>query len=69
MRYTQAISGDWIQPKDGYRVACCDCGLVHNFNFRIKNGKVQIQPIVNTRATAAKRRNPRFKIPIWERTK
>jgi hypothetical protein len=26
---------DWIQPiMEGYRLACCDCGLVHEVEFR-----------------------------------
>lgn len=27
---------DWIFPKmTGYKMACCDCGLVHDFKFKI----------------------------------
>ena len=27
----------WIRPvRKGYMIACCDCGLVHDFDFRIK---------------------------------
>jgi len=26
----------WIQPvMQGYRLACCDCGLVHTMEFRV----------------------------------
>lgn len=26
---------DWVQPAmSGYRMSCCDCGLVHNMEFR-----------------------------------
>jgi hypothetical protein len=33
---------DWIKPiMKGYRIACCDCGLVHNMEFKvIKEKKV-----------------------------
>jgi len=50
---------------DGYREACCDCGLVHLFNFRVLNSKtgkvlnnvtVQFQVYRHVRATAAVRR-------------
>ncbi len=57
---------EWIQPvHKGYRAACCDCGLVHLFNFRIldaktgkimKGMKVQFQIYRHVRATAAVRR-------------
>jgi hypothetical protein len=27
---------NWIQPKhDGYLMQCCDCGLVHELQFRV----------------------------------
>ena len=27
---------DWVQPlMDGYRMACCDCGLVHEMQFGV----------------------------------
>ena len=29
-RYTQAWDGEWFRPiHTGYRIQCCDCGLVH----------------------------------------
>jgi len=41
MRYKQIYSGEWVQPKrKGYRMKCCDCGLVHILDFRLlKNGR------------------------------
>lgn len=26
---------DWVQPAELYRMGCCDCGLVHDMQFRI----------------------------------
>lgn len=26
---------DWAAPIPGYRMMCCDCGLVHEMEFRI----------------------------------
>lgn len=26
---------DWVHPLPGYRMKCCDCGLVHNMEFAI----------------------------------
>lgn len=35
--------GEWVQPVDGYRMVCCDCGLAHILNFRIHEGRIQFQ--------------------------
>ncbi len=56
-RYEKPEPGEWVQPiKEGYKMACCDCGLVHTMNFRIVKGRVQFQAFRNNRSTAAKRR-------------
>lgn len=40
-RYKTAVEGpngwsDWIHPTPrGYLMACCDCGLVHEVQFRV----------------------------------
>lgn len=42
------------------KLACCDCGLVHDMAFAIeKNGNLGIALRRNNRATAAKRRAAR----------
>ena len=44
MKYKQVKAGDWEQPvRRGYKLCCCDCGLVHRVNFRIVKGKIQMQ--------------------------
>ena len=58
---------DWYAPtgqEDGdpdYKAACCDCGLVHRFQFRLRDLDDGTQRLVmrakrDERATAAKRR-------------
>lgn len=39
--FEQVAAGQWVQPRrKGYRMACCDCGLIHTMDFRIvKYGK------------------------------
>lgn len=57
--YTEQSTGwtEWVQPiPEGYKMACCDCGLVHNLDFRVFEGNVQFRASRNARATAAKRR-------------
>jgi len=35
-RYHSPKAGQWVQPiQKGYRMQCCDCGLVHRMEFRV----------------------------------
>jgi len=44
----------WEQPvRRGYRMRCCDCGLVHIIDFRIFRKRVQFRVARDNRATAA----------------
>lgn len=57
MRYTQARDGDWIRPRRrGYRIACCDCGLVHRFDFRMRKGVLEFRAFRDKRATYRRRK-------------
>lgn len=54
---------EWVQPiRKGYKIGCCDCGLVHVMNFRLiknKNGpgkKIQYQIERDNRSTGQVRR-------------
>ena len=60
-RYKQVYDREWVQPtRRGYKMMCCDCGLVHVLNFRLLkfgNGhKIQFQASRNERSTALARR-------------
>lgn len=34
----------WIRPSPrGVYVVCCDCGLTHRFQFRIRSGRVEMR--------------------------
>lgn len=60
--YDKVTDGEWVQPvRRGYKMACCDCGLVHVINFRIRKGRIQLQASRNARSTAMKRRHDRAK--------
>lgn len=57
-KYGRPQNGEWIQPiLRGYRLGCCDCGLVHQVDFRIKNRKIQFRVFRLNRATAMMRRH------------
>jgi hypothetical protein len=53
----------WVQPiRRGYKMTCCDCGLVHTMDFRIKDGRAQFRAQRNVRSTAMIRRWKGIKI-------
>lgn len=52
---------EWQQPvMRGYRMGCCDCGLVHDVEFRLVDGRVQLRARRNNRSTAQIRRHGRI---------
>ena len=56
--YKEEKAGEWIQPdQNGHRIACCDCGLVHAFDFRIKGKRVEFRVFNDNRATGQVRRH------------
>jgi hypothetical protein len=69
MKFETAVAGEWVQPrKRGYKMMCCDCGLVHVMDFRhvirgagnraieTKGGKIQFRVWMDNRSTAVARR-------------
>lgn len=65
MRYRIETEGDdgwsdWIHLLPGYKMACCDCSLVHNLEFRIDAiGQINFRAQRNVRSTAQMRRKSR----------
>lgn len=61
-KYTQRYDGEGFEVPNGkiYRLACCDCGLVHDMVFVAKGkGPIGIAAKRNNKATAQRRRyNP-----------
>ena len=56
-KFAQPKAGEWIQPvRRGYKMACCDCGLVHTMDFRVHKGRAQLRAWRNERSTAMMRR-------------
>lgn len=60
-RKENAVNGRWsrwVQPvKRGYKFCCCDCGLVHDMDFRIEGNRVQFRAARNNRSTGQVRRH------------
>lgn len=43
VRWEKVVKGAWVRPaRKGYRLRCCDCGLVHSVEFRIVDGYVEM---------------------------
>ncbi len=62
-RYTQRKDGEGWQETSGkpFRLACCDCGLVHDVVIVRGRGKeLGIAARRNNRATAQRRRKVKF---------
>lgn len=56
-RYGQIYDGDWVWiPSKDFRLACCDCGLIHKMKFRRRAGKLYMQVFRDARGTALSRR-------------
>jgi hypothetical protein len=65
-KYPVIKDNQLVQPvRRGYRLACCDCGLVHDMDFIIKRygrfTKLRFRARRNMRATAAIRRHMKAK--------
>lgn len=63
IRQEYAVNGRWsrwVRPiRKGYKMACCDCGLVHDMDFRIvgdKAKRIQFRVARNNRSTGQVRR-------------
>lgn len=58
MRFKRPKEGEWIQPtRNGYKLCCCDCGLVHRLDFRVRQRHVQFRVFREARSTGQVRRH------------
>jgi hypothetical protein len=60
-KYVRVLAGERIRQRmEGWKMACCDCGLVHLFKFKVvregKRNAVEFVAHRDNRATAAVRR-------------
>ena len=67
MKYHHAKDDEWIRPvRSGYKMACCDCGLVHKIDFKHvpygRGRKIIFRAARDERATAAVRREKTKKV-------
>lgn len=58
MSYPAIAPEEWVYPvMTRYKMACCDCGLVHELDFElIEDGKIRFRARRNNRSTVHVRR-------------
>lgn len=67
MKYDDVKPGEWIRPiRKGYKMRCCDCGLVHRLDFKVRRtpagrSVIMFRAYRDERATAAIRAHARRK--------
>lgn len=72
MKYHQHTDGEWVKMKNpnNHKIKCCDCGLVHNLKFSLRDfgkawrkmdGRLYFSATINSRSTAAARRKEYLK--------
>ena len=66
MKYDQPEEGEWIFPvMEGYKMSCCDCGLVHKIDFRIcedEPKRIEFRVFRDNRSTGQVRRHNNIKV-------
>lgn len=62
IRYRQVEDGEWSNFPRTEKVACCDCGLIHTYRWRVRKGYFERQAIRDNRATYARRKRLGIKI-------
>jgi hypothetical protein len=54
--YDHVIDGKWFDLPSKWDLACCDCGLVHKVEARLKDGRLQIRMTRHGPATGGRRK-------------
>jgi hypothetical protein len=52
----QSIDGEWTKAPRSFLRACCDCGLVHQEQYRVQRGKLHRRVIRDRKETRAERK-------------
>lgn len=61
MRYKNISGGQWVNtPWNGLTVACCDCGLVHLYRFKVVGKRLYRAVWRSDKRTAGVRRGKAY---------
>lgn len=58
----QIYDGSWYLLGSYVRDVCCDCGMVHDAQFKVEDGKIMFRYTVNAAETAKHRAEQGIKI-------
>ena len=61
-RTVQIIDGAWYTISGFDRDICCDCGLTHDTEFKLENGRIMFRTKVNQRETIKHREEYGIKV-------
>jgi hypothetical protein len=62
MKIDEPEAGEWVSPvRKGYFLVCCDCGLVHEMDFRIHKKHIEFRCFSAPRRTGQIRRSMKVK--------
>lgn len=61
-RTVQITDGAWYTISGFDRDICCGCGLVHDTEFKLENGRIMFRTKVNQRETAKHRKEHGIKV-------
>jgi len=53
--YIQLHGGEWVDVTEGQLIVCCDCGLVHNTEYVILDGRILKRAFRDKKKTAYRR--------------
>ena len=58
LKYTKREDGEWIKPKGAFHfIRCCDCSLVHLFEFRRNGARIKFRAWRQNRHARRRKRN------------
>ncbi len=64
VNYIQRFDNEWVDVTNGQLIACCDCGLVHDFEYAILGDRILKRALRNNRETAYRRNRKDVKASI-----
>lgn len=62
--YIQRVDGEWVDVTDGQLLTCCDCGLVHDTDYIVLDGRILKRAFRDRRGTAYCRMRKDVKMSI-----
>lgn len=62
--YIQRYDGEWVDVTDGQFLACCDCGLVHDTEYAILDGRILKRSFRDRKGTAHRRMRKEIRASI-----